>query len=170
MTKQSLDRRWVQLRKKYDAYLRLLDSIPAERYHARLVPEMGTPAEQVVHISAAIVRDIAQGIASGKIRTDESAESRLIADLGTKMAVIAYARKCWDLADDAIAAVDNTQLNAMIQTPWNMTIPGWVGFNMLNDEFLHHYGQFCTYARLCGAETQFLWSLSQGVLEYRYAD
>jgi hypothetical protein len=170
MTKQSLDRRWVQLRKKYQAYLRLLDSIPAERYHSRLVPEMGTPAEQVIHISAVIVRDIAQGIAEGQIGTEESAEARLIADLGTKMAVIAYARKCWDFADDAIATIDTEQLNAMIETPWKMSVPGWVCFNMLNDEFLHHYGQLCTYARLCGAETPFLWGISQGILEYRYAD
>jgi hypothetical protein len=170
MTKQSLDQQWDQLRQKYGSYLRLLESIPADRYHACLVPGMGTPAELVVQMSAAIVRDIARGVANGEIRPDESVEAKIVADLGTKMAVIAYARKCWDLANDAVSTIGNAQLSATIATPWNMEIPGWVGFNILNDEFLHHYGQLYTYARLCGAEPPFLWGFAEGTLQYRFAD
>ena len=170
MTKQTLDRQWVQLRKKHNAYLRLLNSIPAERYHSHIVSGMSTTAEQAVHISSAIIRDIALGLAQGEIRTGESAEARFIADIGTKKAVIDYAKRCWDLADDAMATVDTPQLNTMIETPWKMSIPGWVAFNILNDEFLHHYGQLYTFARLCGADTPFLWGISQGILEYRYAE
>jgi hypothetical protein len=129
---------------------------------------MGTLAELVVQTSGEVVRDIAQGIAQGEIRTEESAEARMVADLGSKMAVIAYARKCWALADDAIAVIDNTQLNAVIRTPWKKTIPGFAAFNMLNDEFLHHYGQLDTYARLCGAEAPY--REPRGALEYRFAD
>ena len=170
MTKRSLDQQWDQLRQKYSSYLRLLDSIPADRYHACVVPGMGTPAELVVQMSAAIVRDIAQGVAMGEIKVDAPTEARIVADLGTKKAVIAYARKCWDLANDAVSRIDNSRLNATINTPWNMEIPGWVGFNILNDEFLHHYGQLYTYARLCGAEPPFLWGFAESSLQYRFAD
>jgi hypothetical protein len=170
MTKQWLDQQWDQLRQKYSAYLRLLDSIPADRFHTRLVPGMGTPAELVVQMSAAIVRDIALGIARGEIRRQESSEARIVADLGSKMAVIAYARKCWSVANEAVMKVGDAQLNASIDTPWSMEIAGWTGFNILNDEFLHHYGQLYTYARLCGAEPPFLWGFAESALQYRFAD
>jgi uncharacterized damage-inducible protein DinB len=51
-----------------------------------------------------------------------------------------------------------------------MEVPGWIGFNILNDEFLHHYGQLYTYARLCGAEPPFLWGFAESALQYRFAD
>ena len=170
MTKESLDHQWDQLRQKYSSYLRLLEAIPADRYHARLVPGMGTPAELVVQMSAGIVRDIAEGVAKGEIRLDHSAEARIVADLGTKMAIIAYARKCWTLANEAVKTIGNAQLLATIPTPWNMEITGWTGFNILNDEFLHHYGQLYTYARLCGAEPPFLWGFAESSLQYRFAE
>ena len=170
MTKESLDQQWDQLRQKYSSYLRLLEAIPADRYHTRLVPGMGTPAELVVQMSAAIVKDIAQGVAQGGIEMDRSAESRLLADVGTKMAVIAYARKCWTVANDAVKRIGNAQLTAVISTPWNMEMTGWAGFNILNDEFLHHYGQLYTCARLCGAEPPFLWGFAESSLRYRFAD
>lgn len=170
MTKQSLDEQWDQLRQKHSSYLRLLEAIPADRYHTRLVPGMGTPAELVVQMSAAIVRDIAQGVEKGEIRSDEPAEARIVADLGTKMAVIAYARKCWTLANESVGRIGNAELSATIRTPWNMEISGWIAFNILNDEFLHHYGQLYTYARLCGAEPPFLWGFAESALQYRFAD
>src|SRR6185503_20183346 len=119
MTKQWLDQQWDQLRQKYSAYLRLLDSIPADRFHTRVVPGMGTPAEVVVQMSAAIVRDIALGIAKGEIKRQESAEARIVADLGSKMGVIAYARKCWSMANAAVTRISDAQLNATIDTPWS---------------------------------------------------
>ena len=170
MTKQSLEHQWDQLRQKYTAYLRLLEAIPANRYHTRLVPGMGTPAELVVQMSAAIVRDIAQGVAKGAIELNQSAEARIVADLGTKAAVIAYARKCWTAANEAVSTISNAQLNATITTPWNSEITGWTGFDILNDEFLHLHGQLYTYARLCGAEPPFLWGFAESSLQYRFAD
>jgi hypothetical protein len=170
MTKQSLDHEWNQLRQKYSAFLCLLESIPADRYHTHLVPGMGTPAELVVRVSAAIVRDIAQGVASGEIVVDGFMEARLVADLGTKTAIIAYAKKCWDLANDAVQCIDSKHLNAKVRTPWNVEILGSVGFDILNDEFLHHYGQLYTYARLCGAEPPSLWGVADRLPQYRFAD
>jgi len=172
MTKQSLDQQWDQLRQKYSAYLQLLEAIPSDRYHSHLVPGMCTPAELVVQMSACIVKDIAQGVAKGEIKTDETAEARIVADLGTKMAVIDYARRCWSLAEDAVSTIGSEQLNAIVHTPWNTSVPGWVGFNILNDEFLNHYGQLYTYARLCGAaeEQPSVSGFTESVPQYRFAD
>jgi hypothetical protein len=170
MTRKSLEQQWDQLRQKYSLYLHLLDTIPANHFHTRLVQGMGTPAELVVQMSAAIVRDIAQGVANGEIKPDCPREARIVADLGTKAAVIEFARKCWDLADDAVRRIGSEQLNATIPTPWNLEIPGWVGFSILNDEFVHHYGQLYTYARLCGAEPPFLWGFAESARQYRFVD
>ena len=169
MTKQTLEKQWSQLRQKYVTYLRLLEAIPAERYHSQIVPGMHTPAELAVQTSAAIVKEMAQGIAVGEIRTDESPESRIMADMGTKLAVINYAKKCWGIAEDAVATIDDAQLDAMVVTPWGTTFPGWVGMTILNDEFLHHFGQLYTYARLCGVEPPFLWDFIEETPQYQFA-
>lgn len=147
-----LGREWNQLRQKYAMYLHLLDAIPADRFHLRPAPGMRTPAELVVQMSGSIVRDIAQGTARGKIQAEESIEARIVADLGTKVATIAFAKKCWDEASRAVAAIEDAHLCAVIDTPWNMRLSGGAAFNLLNDEFLHHYGQLYTCARLCGAK------------------
>ena len=38
MNKRALDGFWDQFRQKYGVYLRLLDLIPADRYHSEPVP------------------------------------------------------------------------------------------------------------------------------------
>ena len=48
-----------------------------------------------------------------------------------------------------------------------MTIPGWVGYNIMSDEFLHHRGQLSSYARLCGAEPPFIWGFAENAEEFR---
>jgi len=167
MDKQALNQVWDQIRQKYGVYLRLLEAIPEDRYHSHPVPGMRTPAELVAHVSGSVVRDIARGIAKGAITADESSEAKVASGLATKRDVIAFARKCWDLANVAVAATGNAELNAMVPTPWEMTFPGWVGFNILNDEFLHHRGQLYAYARLCGAEPPFIWDFGKNAPEFR---
>jgi uncharacterized damage-inducible protein DinB len=87
--------------------------------------------------------------------------------LKTKADLIAFARKCWDQANAAVAGIGDAQLQAMVPTPWGMTFPGWVGFNILNDEFLHHRGQLYAYARLCGVEPPFIWGFKDNAPEFR---
>jgi hypothetical protein len=48
----------------------------------------------------------------------------------------------------------------MVPTPWHMTFPGWVGFSIQNDEFMHHRGQLYAIARLAGAEPPFMWGFA----------
>jgi hypothetical protein len=67
MNKATLDQMWDQFRQKYGVYLRLLDVIPADRYATHPVAGMRTPAELAVHISGTVVRDIAEGVAKGRI-------------------------------------------------------------------------------------------------------
>lgn len=169
MDKQAFDRAWDQTRQKYGVYLRLLEAIPEDRYHSHPVAGMRTPAELAVHVSGTCVRAIAEGVAKGEITADESAEDRLAAELGSKAALIGFARTCWDRANAAAARIGHAELAAMVPTPWHMTIPGWVGFSMMNDEFLHHRGQLYAFARACGVEPPFMWGFADNAPEFRPA-
>ncbi len=169
MDKQTLGPVWDQIRQKYGIYLRILDAIPEDRYHSHPVPGMKTPAELVAHVSGTIIRDIARGIAKGSITPDESSEAKAAAGFATKADAIAFARNCWDQANAAVATIGDAQLKAMVPTPWNMTFPGWVGFNILSDEFLHHRGQLSAYARVCGAAPPFIWGFGENAPEFRPA-
>jgi uncharacterized damage-inducible protein DinB len=167
MDKQALDQAWDQIRQKYGVYLRLLEAIPEDRYHTHPVPGMRTPAEMAVHVSGTVVRDIAKGVAKGEITADESSESQVATKLKTKAALIAFANSCWKEADAAVATIGDPQLNAMVPTPWDMTFPGWVGFNIMGDEFLHHRGQLSAFARACGAAPPFIWGFADNAADFR---
>jgi uncharacterized damage-inducible protein DinB len=167
--KQALTQLWDQIRQKYGVYLRLLEVLPEDRLRSHPVPGMRTPAELITHVSGTVIRDIACGIAKGAITADESSEAKVAAGLATRKDLISFARKCWDQASAAVAATGDAQLKAMVPTPWNMTFPGWVGFNILNDEFLHHRGQLYAYARMCGVEPPFIWGFGENAPEFRPA-
>ena len=166
MKKKTLDRMWDQTRQKYGIYLRLLEAIPDDRYHDNPVQGMRTPAEMVVHTSGVIVRDIARGVAKGEITSDGPPEGEVASGLATKDDVISFAKHCWDEADTAVSGIGDDELSADVPTPWDMTFPGWVGFNILNDEFLHHRGQLYAYVRACGAEPPFLWSFGDNAPQF----
>jgi uncharacterized damage-inducible protein DinB len=168
MDKQALDGFWDQFRQKYGVYLRLLDLIPADRYQSQPVPGMRTAAELAVHVSGTIVRDIAQGVAKGSITADEATEAGRARDLD-KPRLIAFARQCFDEANAAVARIGDAQLQAMVSTPWNMSWPGWVGFAVMNDEFVHHRGQLYVYARLLGIAPPFIGSYKENAPEYQPA-
>ena len=114
MNKQWLDGMWELMRQKYGIYLRVLEAIPAERFHDRPIPGMRTPAQMVVHTSGSIIRDIAEGVASGSIEADEAGEDAVAEGLETKDEVIGFARKSWKLADAAVTSVGDDELNAEV--------------------------------------------------------
>lgn len=167
MDKQALDKAWDQIRQKYGVYLRLLEAIPEDRLHSHPVPGMRTPAELAVHMSGTVVRDIAQGVAKGEITANEASEDSVAAGLRTRAALLGFARQCWADADAAVARIGNAHLSAMVPTPWNMTFPGWAGFSMMSDEFLHHRGQLSVYARLCSSAPPFIWDFAGNAPEFR---
>jgi uncharacterized damage-inducible protein DinB len=170
MNKQMIDQVWDQFRQKYGVYLRLLEVIPADRYQSHPVPDMRTPAELVVHMSSSMVRGITAGVAAGEITVDESLEAGAAKAMKTPADAIGFARRCWDEANATVAATTDAQLAAMVPTPWNMTLPGWVFYQILGDEFLHHRGQLYAYARVCGVEPPFIWGFNDNAAEFRPAE
>jgi len=165
--KQGLTQAWDQTRQRYGVYLRILDALPEDRYHTHPVAGLRTPAEMAVHISRTVVRDIAQGVEKGAITADENTEAKDAAGLKTRAQLIAYAKQCWADADAAVGKIGDAQLNAMVPTPWQMTFPGWVGFNIMGDELLHHRGQLSVFVRACGVAPPFIWSFAENAPEFR---
>jgi len=169
VNKEALDQMWDQMRQKYGVYLRLLAVIPEDRLHAHPIPDMRTPAELVAHVSGTVVRDIAEGIAKGEITAEEDAEAGVAAGLTSTEDVLRFARECWGRAQQAVDRIGDADLQAMVATPWDMTFPGWVGFHIQSDEFLHHRGQLYAYARACGVAPPFIWSFEENAPEFRPA-
>lgn len=170
MNRQWLDGLWDHTRRKYGVYLRVLEGIPEERFHTHPIEGMRTPAELVVHTSGSILRDIAEGIASGTIEPSEEGEAAVAAGLETKEAVLAFARDCWDRADAAIAKVGDEQLAGPVENNWGIPLNGTFAMVVLGDEFTHHRGQLFAYARACGTAPPFMWSFEDNEPEFRTAD
>ena len=166
MNKQTLQKVWDQTRQKYGVYLRLLDVIPDDQFRSNPVQGMRTPTEMVVHTSGSLLRNITQGIARGEVTADEASEDTVASGLASKADVVSFARTCWEEADAAVASIGDAELSALVPTPWDMTLPGWVLFNVLSDEFLHHRGQLYAYARVCGSEPPFIWSFGDNAPEF----
>ena len=167
MNAQALAQQWDHLRTRYGVYLRLLDAIPESSFHTHVVPGIRTPAEMLVHVSGTIIRDIACGVARGRIESDETSDGDTARALGSKTALLGFAHSCWDEADAAVKTIGDAQLQAMVPTPWNMSIPGWVAFDIQNDEFLHHRGQLSVFARLSGVTPPFIWGFGENAPEFQ---
>jgi len=157
MNKQRLDGMWDHMRQKYGVYLRVLEAIPADQFDGQPVSGMRTPAQLVVHTSGSILRDIAEGVASGTIAADEAGEDSVAAGLSSKEEVLGFARDCWAKADAAIAAAGDEHLSGEVRNPWGIPLNGTFAMVVLNDEFLHHRGQLFAYVRACGGEPPFMW-------------
>src|SRR5690348_815392 len=168
MDARSLMQMWEHMRPKYGVFLRLLESLPEQQYYTLPVRGMRSAAELAVHTSG-LVRDIAQGVVAGRIAANEAPDGDVAKRLGSKAAIIDYARRCWDEASEAVATIGDAQLAATVETPWNMSFPGFVGISILYDEFVHHRGQLYVYARLFGVEPPFLWSFGENAPEFRPA-
>ena len=161
MDRQALNGMWDQFRQKYGVYLRLLETIPADRYTQKPIAGMRSPAELVAHVSGSIVRDIALGVAKGAITSDEATEGDVAGQWASGADAVRFSRECWNQANAAVAKIGDAELSAVISTPWNMSFPGWVGFQIMNDEFVHHRGQLYAYARAFGVEPPFMWGFEQ---------
>ena len=157
MNKQWLDGMWDHMRQKYGIYLRVLEAIPSERFADQPVPNMRTPTQMVVHTSGSILRDIAEGVASGAIKADEAGEDAVADRLGSKAEVLDFARTCWERADAAIASVGDEELSGPVDNPWGIPLNGTFAMVVLNDEFLHHRGQLYAFVRALGGEPPFMW-------------
>ena len=160
MNAQALAMQWDHVRQQYGIFLRLIEAIPEERLHAHPVPGIRTPAEMIVHVAGTVIRDIACGVAKGRIETDESSDGATAKALGSRAALLDFARTCWREADAAVKTIGDAQLDAVVPTPWNRSFPGWVAFAVMNEEFLHHRGQLSVFARLCGGTPPFIYDFA----------
>lgn len=166
MNKRTFDKVWEQTRQKYGVYLRVLEAIPDDKFQSKPIPGMRTTAALVTHVSGAIVKEIAEGVARGEIRSPSPSEDETAAGITSKAKAIAFAKECWDAADEAVRSIGDEELAATVATPWNMSFPGWVALNILGDEFLHHRGQLYAYARASGGAPPFLWSFGENAPEF----
>lgn len=167
MNRQWLDGMWDHMRRKYGIYLRVLQAIPADRFDDHPIPGMRTPSQMVAHTSGSIVRDIAEGVASGTIGADEAGEDAVADGLGSKEEVLAFARRCWDRADAAVSGVGDEELAGPVENPWGMPLDGTFAMIILNEEFLHHRGQLYAYVRACGGEPPFMWGFDENAAEFQ---
>lgn len=167
MNTQWLDPMWDHIRQKYGIYLRVLEAIPADCFGSNPIAGMRTPTELVVHTSGSIVRDIAEGMASGSINRGEAGEDAVAAGLDSKEKALDFARDCWDRAARAIAEVDDAKLAGPIANPWGMALTGGFSMVILNDEFTHHRGQLYAYARACGGEPPFMWGFGDNAVGFQ---
>lgn len=161
MDKPTLDAMWDYMRQKYGIYLRVLEAIPADRFGDAPIAGMRTPTQIVVHTSGTIVRDIAEGVASGTIAAEEGGEDAIASTLASKDAVLDFARDCWNRADAAIGKAGDEQLAGPVDNPWGIPLNGTFAMAVLNDEFLHHRGQLFAYVRACGGEPPFMWGFQE---------
>jgi uncharacterized damage-inducible protein DinB len=167
MNKQALNGMWDLMRQKHGITLRLLEAMPGDKFQSQPIPNMRTPAELVAHLYGVVVMDIATGVQAGRITADESAETKIAGGLKTTQDVVAFAEACWNKADVAVQAITDQHLSAMVPTPWNKTIPGWMAMGITNDEYLHHRGQLYVYARALGVEPPFMWDFENNAKEFQ---
>jgi len=166
--KQMLTEMWDHTRQKYGIYLRLLEEIPADKLHTHPAPGMRTPAQLAAHVSGTIIRDITQGVAKGEITAQENAEAGVAEGFKTRDDLLAFARTCWEQADAAVGKIGDAELKAIVGTPWGMSIPGEVGFEIQNEEFLHHRGQLFVFARICGTtKPPFIYSFGENAAGFQ---
>lgn len=166
MNKSTLESIWDQTRQQYGVYLRLLEAIPDDQYQAHPIRGMRTPAELVVHVSDGIVKNISEGIAKGEITQSDDPDAAVAASITSGADAVAFAKARWNDACEAVDSIGDAELQAIVPTPWNMSFPGWVGINILHDEFVHHRGQLYAYARACGGEPPFVWGHADNEPDY----
>jgi uncharacterized damage-inducible protein DinB len=167
MNRQTMLQIWDHLRQLHGIGLRVIEAIPADRFDSHPVPNMRTPKELVVHVYDVSIRGIPEGIIRGEVLDTESQEKQIAAGLKSKDQVMAFARECWTAGDRAVAAITDAQLAAEVKTPWGMNFPGFVGLNIIHDEYLHHRGQLYAFARALGAEPPMMWDFAHNEPAYQ---
>ena len=146
---------WEHFRQVNGITLRIISVLPADKLDSHPIPNMRTPKELLVHMYGMIVRTMTLGITKGEIVNYD--EKAAIAPIKTKDDLIRYCHECWTAADTAAKTVTDPQLQAMVKTPWDMSMPGSVAASTIGDEYLHHRGQLYAYARALGVEPPMLW-------------
>jgi uncharacterized damage-inducible protein DinB len=151
---------WDMMRQRHGITLRLIESLPEDKLHTRPIPEMRTPVELIVHTYDVVVKATPEGVVNGKVTADESAEKNIAPTLKTKKDLLQFVETCWNAGDKAAKATTDAHLEAMVPTPWGMSLPGFALYGVVNDEYLHHRGQLYAYARALGVAPPMIWDFA----------
>lgn len=167
MNKQALLGMWDMMRQRHGITLRLLEAMPADKFHSRPVADMRTPAELITHVYGVSIRDIPAGVLKGSVATEESKEKEIAAGLKSGREVIAYAEDCWKKGTASVEAITDQQLGAVVSTEWGFSVPGWMMMGITSDEYLHHRGQLYVFARSLGTAPPLIWDFANNAPAYR---
>lgn len=153
---------WDQLRQRHGIALRVLALIPDAQLNGHPIRDMRTPAELATH-AYSLVKEVAEGVVRGEIRAYGEGH----VPVASTAELVKYAESCWAAADAAVKQVTDAHLAATVKTPWGMSLPGFVCFGIVNDEFLHHRGQLYVYVRQLGAAPPMMWDFGGNAPQYQ---
>jgi uncharacterized damage-inducible protein DinB len=165
MTKQTLLMIWDHLRQMNGITMRLIDNLPADKLDAKPVSNMRSPKELVVHLYLGSTRAVAEGVLAGEIK--ESDEKAACDAIKSKADLVRFATDSWTAATKAIELATDSQLAAMVKTPWGVSLPGHVCIQVIRDESTHHRGQLFTFVRALGQDVPMMWDFEHNAPEYQ---
>ncbi len=163
MEKQALLAQYGYFKMVHGVTLRMIGAFANEDLDFRPKPGMRSPRELILHIYG-MLKTFPAGISQGKL-TQETENSAIPESEGGKAAIKAlktiadcqaYARICFQTAEEALAKFSDEQLAQQIESPFG-TFPAWQYFAFAYDEHWHHRGQLYTYLRLLGKEPPMLY-------------
>lgn len=167
MNQQTALAMWDMQRQRFGIAVRVIETIPAEKLTATLVPGMRSPLEIAVHIST-LTRGCAESLATGVLEYED--DPTVLERVRTREQLLAYMNECWAASQKAVDACTDAQLAGMVKTPWGgRSLPGQAMLGIVADELLHHRGQLYVFARLCGAEPPMNWDFTNNAPQYRPA-
>ena len=155
---------WDAMRPRHGITLRVIEQIPADRLASHPIPGMRTPIELVVHMYAG-VKLFSESVLSGHVAPYD--EKAAVAGIATREQLLAFVADAWSAGDKAARAVADSQLGAVVSTPWGDPFPGFAMFGIVNDEYLHHRGQLYAYVRAMGIVPVMVWDFENNAEAYR---
>lgn len=165
MTKQTLLMIWDHMRQMNGITMRLIDNLPADKLDSKPILNMRSPKELVVHLYLGSTRAVAEGVVAGEIK---KADEKTACDaIKTKADLVRFATDCWTAATRAIDLTTDSQLAAMVKTPWGGSRPGHVCIQVIRDEMTHHRGQLFTFVRALGQDVPMMWDFEHNAPEYQ---
>ena len=166
MNKAMLNPMWDMMRQRMGIVLRSIEALPADKLDAHPIAGMRTPKELVAHMCG-FLRAVPDAVVAGSISSFD--EKALVAGIGSKDQLLAFAKDCWTSADQVTAKVTDAQLGAMVQTPWGSPFPGFVMYAIAQEEFIHHRGQLYAYLRVFGIEPPMVWGFEDNAEGFKPA-
>jgi uncharacterized damage-inducible protein DinB len=164
MNQKAFQGQWDHFRQIVGIGNRLIDALPEDKLDAHPIPKMRTPKELVVH-QYGMLRSIAEGTIAGEIK--ELDENTVTPSLRSKADLVRYCGECWTAANKAAQSITDEKLNAMVKTPWGISMPGFASVGVIYDEFVHHRGQMFTYVRALGGDVPMMWDFEHNAAEFR---